>query len=78
MRVIDKKTSRGYKAAHDRLQCKGKAPLMNCPWQGGFQSRPRNDLRIQEPKVQMGEVNVTFKEPVHRIIDRIKNKPYFQ
>ena len=51
---------------------------MNCPWQGGFQSRPRNDLRIQEPKVQMGEVNVTFKEPVHRIIDRIKNKPYFQ
>ena len=26
----------------------------------------------------MGEVNVTFKEPVHRIIDRIKNKPYFR
>ena len=26
----------------------------------------------------MGEVNVAFKEPVHRIIDRIKNKPYFR
>ena len=26
----------------------------------------------------MGEVNVAFKESVHRIIDRIKNKPYFQ
>ena len=26
----------------------------------------------------MGEVNVTFKEPVHRIIDQIKNKPYFR
>ena len=26
----------------------------------------------------MEEVNVMFKEPVHRIIDRIKNEPYFQ
>ena len=26
----------------------------------------------------MGEVNVAFKEPVHRIIDRIKNEPCFQ
>ena len=25
----------------------------------------------------MGEVNVTFKESVHRIVDRIKNEPYF-
>ena len=28
--------------------------------------------------MQIGEVNVTFKELVHRIVDRIKNKPYFQ
>ena len=34
-------------------------------------------MRIQEPKLQLGEVNTTFKEPVHRIIDRIKNEPYF-
>ncbi|XP_050254609.1 uncharacterized protein LOC126700482 [Quercus robur] len=26
----------------------------------------------------MGEVNVTFKEPVHRILDRIKHEPYFR
>ncbi|XP_030930788.1 uncharacterized protein LOC115956601 [Quercus lobata] len=26
----------------------------------------------------MGEVNVAFKEPVHRIVDRIKNEPYFR
>ena len=26
----------------------------------------------------MGEVNVTFKEQVHKIIDQIKNKPYFR
>ena len=25
----------------------------------------------------MGEVNVAFKESVHRIVDRIKNEPYF-
>ena len=62
----------------DRLQSKGKAPLVSRLWQGGFQSRPRKDLRIQEPEVQLGEVNVTFKELVHKIIDRIKNESYFQ
>ena len=33
---------------------------------------------MQEPEVQMGEVNVAFKEPVHKIVDRIKNEPYFR
>ena len=26
----------------------------------------------------MGKVNVTFKESVHKIVDRIKNEPYFR
>ena len=26
----------------------------------------------------MGEVNVAFKEPVYRIVDRIKNESYFR
>ena len=63
---------------NDRLQSKGKAPLMSRPRQGGFQPRPRKDLRIQESEVQRGEVNVMFKEPVHRIIDGIQNEPYFR
>ena len=62
----------------DRLQSKGKAPVISHPRQGGLQSRPRKDLRIQEPRPQMGEVNVAFKEPVHKILDRIKNEPYFR
>ena len=35
-------------------------------------------MRIRKPEAQVGEVNVTFKEPVHRIVDRIKNEPYFR
>ena len=67
-----------YKRLEDnRLQNKGKAPVTNHPRHIGFQPRPQKDLRIQEPRPQMGEVNVAFKEPVHRIVDRIKNKPYF-
>ena len=62
----------------DRLQSKGKAPVISHPKQGGLQSRPRKDLRIQEPRPQMGEVNVAFKETVHKILDRIKNEPYFR
>ena len=68
-----------YKRLEDnRQQNKGKALITNQPRQGGFQSRPRRDLRIQEPGTQAEEVNVMFKEPVHKIVDRIKNKPYFQ
>ena len=26
----------------------------------------------------MGEVNVAFKEPIHKIVDRIKNEPFFR
>ena len=62
----------------DRLQSKGKASVINHPRHIGLQSRPRKELRIQESEPQMGEVNVTFKEPVHRIVDRIKNEPYFR
>ena len=62
----------------DRLQSKGKAPIMARPLQAGFPFRPRGGPMIQEPVTQIGEVNVTFKEPVHRILDRIKHEPYFQ
>ncbi|XP_050249312.1 uncharacterized protein LOC126696669 [Quercus robur] len=62
----------------DRLQSKGKAPLLNCPRQGIFSPRPRKDMRMQELEVQMGEVNMAFKEPVHKIVDRIKNESYFR
>ena len=62
----------------DRLQSKGKAPLLNCSRQGIFPSRPRKDLRMQEPEAQMEEVNVAFKEPIHKIVDRIKNETFFK
>ncbi|XP_050248546.1 uncharacterized protein LOC126695772 [Quercus robur] len=53
----------------DRLRSKDKARLVNHPRQPGFQPRPRKDLRILELEIQMGEVNVTFKEPMHKIVD---------
>nr|XP_023890246.1 uncharacterized protein LOC112002327 [Quercus suber] len=62
----------------DRLQSKGKVPLVNRPRESGFQPRPQKDFKIQEPELQPGVVNVTFKEPVHKIVDRIKNELYFK
>ena len=35
-------------------------------------------MRVQESETQIGEVNVAFKEPVHKIIDRIKNELFFK
>jgi len=51
---------------------------VNRPRQSGFQPRTRKDFGIQEPELQLGKVNVTFKESIHRIVDRIKNEPYFR
>ena len=63
---------------NDRLQSKSKAPFVNRSRPGIFPSKPRRDLRVQEPEVQMGEVNVAFKEPMHKIVDQIKNESFFR
>ena len=51
--------------------------MMNRPPQTSFLFRPRGGLTIQEPAAQIGEVNVTFKEQVYRILDQIKHEPFF-
>ena len=33
---------------------------------------------MQELEAQMGEVNVAFKESMHKIVDQIKNEPFFR
>ena len=68
-----------YKRLEDNwLQSKGKAPLLNRSRQGIFPSMPRKDLRMQDSEAQMGEVNVAFKKLVHKIVDQIKNEPFFK
>ena len=62
----------------DRLQSKGKASLINRSRPSVFPPSLRRDWRVQEPEVQMGEVNVVFREPVHKIIDQIKNESFFR
>ena len=41
-------------------------------------AKPKKDFRMQELKVQIEGVNVAFKEPVHKILDRIKNDSFFR
>ena len=62
----------------DQLQSKGKALLINRSRPSVFPPRLRRDQRVQEPKVQMREVNVMFEEPIHKIVDWIKNGPFFR
>lgn len=75
------KTIEGHKRLEDdRQQSKGKASTTSQfnsdPCFKGFQQSKR-ESRAVEPKVQTRGVNVAFKEPVHKILERIKNKPYF-
>ena len=78
MRKLIRRIEEYKHLGEDRLQSKGKAPLVNHSQQNAFPSRPWKDLRIQKPEVQMGEVNMVFKEPVYKIVDQIKNEPYFR
>ncbi|XP_075636866.1 uncharacterized protein LOC142609126 [Castanea sativa] len=78
MRQLMRRIEEYKRLEDDRLQSKGKEPIISYPWNNGFNPRHRKDLRIQEPGPTVGGVNATFKEPVHRIIDRIKNEPYFK
>ena len=78
MRQLMRRIKEYKRLEDDRLQSKGKAPLVNRSRPRIFPPRPRRDLRVQEPEVQLGEVNVAFKEPVHKIVDRIKNEPFFR
>ncbi|XP_075663036.1 uncharacterized protein LOC142632539 [Castanea sativa] len=78
MRQLMRRIEEYKRLKDDWLQTKGKAPIINFPWNIGFSPRHRKDLRIQEPGPTIGGVNATFKEPMHRIIDRIKNESYFK
>ncbi|XP_075659128.1 uncharacterized protein LOC142629008 [Castanea sativa] len=78
MRQLMRRIKEYKRLEDDRLQTKGKAPIINYPRNIGFNPRNRMDLRIQEPGPVIGGVNAAFKEPVHRIVDRIKNEPYFK
>ena len=78
MRQLMRRIEEYKRLEDDRLQSKGKTPLVNRSRPGIFPPRPRKDLRIQESKMQLGEVNMAFKEPVHKIVDRIKNELFFR
>ena len=78
MRQLMRRIEEYKRLEDDRLQSKGKASMITRPRQASFPFRPRGGLAIQEPAAQMGEVNVTFKELVHRILDWIKHEPYFR
>ncbi|XP_075665793.1 uncharacterized protein LOC142635541 [Castanea sativa] len=78
MRQLMRRIEEYKRLEDDRLQSKGKEPIVSYPQNNGFNPRHRKDLRIQEPGPVTGGVNATFKELVHRIIDRIKNELYFK
>ena len=68
----------------DRLQGKGKAPASSQYYKEyrleKFQQRARKAPRA--PGVgsthRIEGVNMTFKEPIYKILKRIKNEPYFR
>ncbi|XP_075665837.1 uncharacterized protein LOC142635581 [Castanea sativa] len=78
MRQLMRRIEEYKRLKDDRLQSKGKEAIIGYPQNNGFNPRHRKDLRIQESDPMAERVNATFKEPVHRIIDRIKNESYFK
>jgi len=81
MRQLMRRIKEYKRLEDDRKQSKGKAPAtpqyMKDSQSGSFQPRTRRKLRTQEPTACSGEINVAFKEPVFKILERKKNEPYF-
>ena len=41
-------------------------------------NRPRRDFVGQSEATNTQTVNIVFREPVHRVLEKIKNEPYFK
>nr|XP_023894714.1 uncharacterized protein LOC112006640 [Quercus suber] len=78
MRQLMRRIEEYKRLEDDRLQNKGKAPMINHPRQSSFPPRIRGNMRMQGSEALAGEVNMAFKEPVHKILDKIKHQPYFK
>ena len=69
------------KLEDDMLQNKRKAPAtfqyQEEPRTKGFQQKPRRRIGGQNPISQTERVNIDFKELVHKILEKIKQEPYF-
>ncbi|XP_030922922.1 uncharacterized protein LOC115949785 [Quercus lobata] len=78
MRQLMRRIEEYKRLEDDRLQNKGKALLLGRSRQDIIPARPKKDFRMQEPEAQIEGVNVALKEPVHKILDRIKNESFFR
>ncbi|XP_030970542.1 uncharacterized protein LOC115990915 [Quercus lobata] len=78
MRQLMRRIEEYKRLEDDRLQNKGKARLLGRSRQGIIPARSKKNFRMQEPEAQIEGVNVAFKEPVHKILDRIKNELFFR
>ncbi|XP_050248626.1 uncharacterized protein LOC126695872 [Quercus robur] len=66
MRQLMRRIKEYKRLEDDRLQNKGKAPLLGRSRQGIIPARPKKDFKMQEPEAQIEGVNVAFKEPGQR------------
>ena len=64
MRQLMRRIEEYKRLEDDRLQSRGKAPITGRSRQGVVPARPKRDFRMQEP--------------VHKILERIKNEPFFR
>ncbi|XP_050257728.1 uncharacterized protein LOC126702911 [Quercus robur] len=78
MRQLMRRIEEYKRLEDDRLQSRRKAPLIGRSRQGVLPTKPKKDFRMQEPEVHIEGVNVAFKEPVHKILERIKNESFFR
>ena len=78
MRQLMRRIEEYKRLEDDRLQSRGKAPLVGRFRQSILPTKPKRDFRMHEPEVQIEGVNVAFKEPVHKILERIKNESFFR
>ena len=67
----------------DQQQGKGKAKVIpqeirDFKWDRYNNNRPRRDFAGQSESTDRQVVNAVFQEPIHQVLENIKNKPFFK
>ena len=67
----------------DQLQGKGKAKVIPQEMRDSRSDRiqnnqPRRDFAGQSESANMQGINVVFREPVHKVLEKVRNEPFFK
>ena len=83
IRLLMDRIDKYKRIEEDQLQGKGKAKVILQEMRDSKSdriqnNRPQRDFTGQSRSANTQAVNVVFREPMHRVLEKVRNKPFFK